>query len=459
LNKTKNVSFATAEKNETESKSLSAIPKPEVEAERILNSPNPLAEIKRHLDNLIAGEDDNKLLIFVLLLSGKVPDPHRKQMLLLKGEAGTGKSMAMNIADLFKTKTIGRLSETALDYQEDLQSYEVLKLQELGHMDSDRPLKFVSADDGGYDVEVTVPRRQENANACAPVASGAPFTTWSKHIPPITLITSTTRVGIEPQFHRRNWIITLDDSEEQTKRIRQWKVEREKEEDMISQGLTTETSNARSKRTLTTLVGMIKPCKVMIAFKNSLTQLLPTENVQVRGHYDKLLSLVYLYGVLLQKQLPKLGDSVVLTADRAIEALEISKQAFESMSSVESRISGLMQALVEEGKVKESIIDREERVKIGKRMNKSPKTVLKYLDFLEEEEYVGSIMAGRERVFVLLVSPEEIAPKFLSLKSKLERRGDIVLFMNTEARGYLNDLCAGKGVGEEEREALLRYFP
>jgi len=424
-----------------------------VEAKAILDSLQPLAGVKKHLDNLIAGENEAKQLIFLLLLSGIVPDPKMKQMILLKGPAGVGKTTLMNIADLFKSKTIGRLSATALDYIEDLSSYQVLKLQELGHMDYDRPLKFVSADDKGYTIEVTVPGKQEEG------ATKAPFKTFTKHIPAITLITSTTRISIEPQFRRRNWIINPDTSKEQTEKIRKWKIEQEDELDRLNQGLVPETSYDKSKQILASLVEMIKPCKVIIPFKDHLTQLLPADNMEVRGHYDKLLSLATLYGVLLQNQLPKLNGWPVLTAERALEILEISKDAFQAMSSMESRITQFIQLLDAEGFDKGFIIDKTKRIKLGRKMDRSHRTVLTYLNFLEDEGYLTSVRTGREKLFELVDAPKEMMRRFASLTSKLKNRDVVTLVLNLEADTYLTELCEEKGVEERLREELLKHFP
>lgn len=420
------------------------------EVHKILTSAHPLTEIKGHLDNIIAGEDANKQLVFLLLLSGKMRDPRMKQMVLLKGAAGVGKTTIMKIANLFKTKTIGRLSETALDYIEDLSTYEVLRLQELGSMDYDRPLKFVSADDKGYTVEVTVPGKQQEGSP--------PFKTFTKHIPAITLISSTTKLGIDPQFRRRNWLINLDTSKEQTEKVRTWKIAREEEEDKVDQGLIKETSYDISKQVLTTLVKMINPCKVIIPFKNRLTQLLPQENMEVRGHYDKLLSLVSLYGVLLQNQLPKLNGYPVLTSDRALEVLELSKDTFEAMGSMEARIVKFLQVMNDAGLGKGSLIDKADRIRLGKSINRTPRTVLSYLNFLEDEGYLGSLRRGREKLFELLDSPKEILKIFDSLTSKLKEKDTIVLFMNMEAHRYLSGLCDEKGVEEETKEELLSHF-
>lgn len=171
----------------------------EKEALRILNSENVGVEIDKHLGNVVSGEEDNRLALFILLLSGKFREPEMKQMILLKGTEGSGKSTLMILADAFKTKDVGRFSEHALDYS-DLKDFEVLRLKEIGHMDEEKQgistLKFLSADDKGYTCEVTV-RDKETGQ----------FTTQEIIIPPITVLSGTTRILIESQYNRRNWII------------------------------------------------------------------------------------------------------------------------------------------------------------------------------------------------------------------------------------------------------------
>jgi len=131
----------------------------EQEAEEILKSKKPVEKIQRHLDNIIAGEGRNKTFLFLNLLSGIPDDPSKKQIILISGHAGGGKSTLMNIADAFKVKDVGRFTQHALDYS-DLEGYQVLRLKEIGKMDEEEQgvstLKFLSSDDRGYKVEYTV---------------------------------------------------------------------------------------------------------------------------------------------------------------------------------------------------------------------------------------------------------------------------------------------------------------
>jgi len=132
----------------------------DAEAEAILRNDNPLTLIKEQLDHLIAGEEENKLLLFVLLLSAKTRDPDFTEMILFKSSSGGGKSTLANyLTGFYNTKKLGRVTRTALDYT-DLQNYEVLYLQELGRLDSEEygisTIKFLSTEDKGYTIEFTV---------------------------------------------------------------------------------------------------------------------------------------------------------------------------------------------------------------------------------------------------------------------------------------------------------------
>ena len=183
---------------------------PETEAkieaalQEIINADNQLKMLSKHLDNLNIGEDDTKKAVVVLALSGKCKD-ELKQIILFKATEGAGKSTIMRVTSKgFKVKDVGRFSSHALDYT-DLGGYEILSLKELGAMDEETQgvstLKFLSSDDMGYTVEVTV-RDEETGR----------FTTEQHKIPPITTISSTTRLQLDPQFERRAWLFGLDES-------------------------------------------------------------------------------------------------------------------------------------------------------------------------------------------------------------------------------------------------------
>ncbi|MEM3760230.1 MAG: bifunctional DNA primase/polymerase, partial [Candidatus Bathyarchaeia archaeon] len=93
---------------------------PEVEAElaseleKILACENQLEALKPHLDNVIVGEEESKKAIFVLLSGSKYAEAEYKQIILLKGTEGTGKSTLMrNLTEGYKVKDVGRFTAHA----------------------------------------------------------------------------------------------------------------------------------------------------------------------------------------------------------------------------------------------------------------------------------------------------------------------------------------------------------
>lgn len=349
----------------------------EKEAETILASPNVPEALKPHLDNILAGEDENKQLMFVLLLSGVMEDAKLKQMILVKGESGAGKTTLMRLADAFKTKNVGRFTAHALDYS-NLADYHILKLKEIGKMDQEfqgvSTIKFLSSDDKGYVVEVA--ERDEKGR----------FGTKQYRVPAITLVTSTTRVSLDSQFERRCWILNADDSEKQTNQIRLWKARREKEKGLVGLGISKQTSYNQSLLVLKALIKKLEKVYVVLVFPETLTQLLKSDKLRVRGDYDKIIGLVKLYAFLHQRTLPSVknpnGQSVIfVTPKSAFDALRLAQKPFITMSTdLEERPRKLVDMLKSMDLTEaDDEINPETREELACKLGCSDRTVYRYL--------------------------------------------------------------------------------
>ena len=419
-------------------KSFNGVPleNAEKEALQILNSENPIEELKKHLDNLVCGEDENKLTIFVLLLSGKFKDPSMKQMILLKGTEGAGKTTLMNIADAFKVKDVGRFTAHALDYT-NLEGYEVLRLKEIGNMDEEKQgvstIKFLSSDDKGYTVEFTI-RDKETGQ----------FTTSQYRIPPITIISSTTRVSLDPQYIRRNWIFNPDESPEQTKRVLKWKAKQEREKAEVALGLRPYTNQQFSKAVLRALISKLEPCNVVIPFPESLAEIFETKTLRVRGDYDKILTFIKLYCFLNQNRLPKIevGNRKIIlaTPQLAIEALKIVlKPLITMMSNLEERTRSLIKVFKELGVEYEGQeITKEKRDLMAQKLGRSVRTIRRYLNEWENAGYLSG--EGRPKIFRLIYNLTQIEEKIAGVSAKLESANDLLYKMQKEALEWLNSL-------------------
>jgi len=427
----------------------------EKEVERILASENPIMEIEKHLDNIIAGERENKITIFILLLSGKFNDSKKKQMILLKGTEGSGKSTLMKIADFFKTKDVGRFSEHALDYT-NLDGYEILRLKEIGNMDEEKQgvstIKFLSSDDKGYIVEVTV-RDKETGR----------FTTEEHIIPPITLISSTTRVILDPQFVRRNWILNPDESEEQTAKVLEWKARYKQELNEVALGIKQFTSLDYSKEVLSQLVKQLEPCTIIVPFPKALTELLNNKVLRVRGDYDKIMAFVELYCFLNQNRLPKKevnGKKIVFAKPQiCLEALKIVQQPLVNMTiSLEKRTQKLIEILKKLGLTsKGTIITKGVRDKIAVLMRRSERTIRKYLGELEVAGYLSS-SEQKPKNYTLLYDLHEIEEKISGISAKLDSADSLIAKMQEEAQKLLT-LPSENGNQRDNEMCLVGTIP
>ncbi|RLI07841.1 hypothetical protein DRO42_07415, partial [Candidatus Bathyarchaeota archaeon] len=415
------------------------------EVEAILNDPQPLERLKPYLDELIAGEDANKLLVFVLLLSGKLPDPRKKEMILFKSESGAGKSTLANaLTSAFKTKKVGRFSEHALDYT-DLTGYQVLYIQEIGHMDEEKQglstIKFLSADDQGYVVEVVVGNPQDG------------FKNIQKRIPPMTVVSSTTRVRLDPQYERRNWVVGLDETPEQTRRIMKLKVKRRLEENEINLGLRDELSCDRAKRLLKRLVEKIEPCRVVILFPESILEVLEHEKIRVRGDYSKLMRLIEYYSILRQRTLPRLmvngTPTVFATPEAALEILQVATEPLTLMTmEMDKRTRKLLEGFREMGLTSAGmVITPELREEMATRLGYSSHTLRVYLNELVRKGYLTDD-SRKPKIYKLPLSLKAIERKVSAISAKLENEEALILQICEEAQKTLKKLSSKMGEGE-----------
>lgn len=412
----------------------SNIPEEDVEAEveSILNADNQLEALKPHLDNLVPGEDDNKKSIYTLNCGSKFPDVRMKQIILLKGTEGGGKSTIMReMSDPFKVKDVGRFTAHALDYT-NLEGYEILRLKEIGVMDKEfqgvSTIKFLSADDKGYSVEVTV-RDKETGE----------LTTKQYWIPPISVISTTTRVLLEPQFERRCWIFNVDESKEQTERVLRWKAKLEREKAEVELGIRKYTSYDFSKAVLKSFVSKLEPCKIVVPFPQTLTEILTSHVLRVRGDYDKIMAFIKLYAFLNKKRLFKWRDVYFVTPEVCLEALQMIEKPLVSMiSRLEDRTRKLIESMKDLGYTSKGVaIGKTEREKIAVKIGRSEKTVRTYFNQWEIQGYMSSDNK-KPKTFSLLYDLDVIEDKISEISAKLKTADSLMDKMRKEAQEWLN---------------------
>ena len=435
-----------------------------VEVERVLEAEKQLEMLKPHLDNVVVGEESNKQAIFVLLTSGKYAKPEMKQMILLKGTAAGGKStLSRELTRGYKTKNVGRFTAHALDYA-DLEGSEVLVLKELGAMDKEdtekrglSTLKFLSSDDRGYTVEMPV-RDEETGR----------FKNTQYKIPAITIISTTTRLTLDPQFERRTWLFNVDETVEQTKKIAFWKAQNEKQKTQKLLGLRQYTDYEFSKEVLKRFVEKLEPINVIIPFPETLTEILGYNILRVRGDLDKVYNFLKFYGLFNKKRLQQLNENVyVLTPEICVEAIELIVEPLTNMlSQMDERAKAILEALKKVSDVtqrktadgetvevetkyclKGSEITKKVRDRITVEVDKSERTVRNFFNFLSNTPFVSS--DGKKPItYTLLVDVETIEQKLSGILEKLKTSNLLIPEMEKEAQKLLNSLLENKTLRE-----------
>jgi hypothetical protein len=441
-----------AKKEENEAK----VYDPQVEAEiqtelaKVLDAENQVEALKPHLDRVLVGEDDSKVPIFVLLLGSKYKEAEFKQIILIKATEGSGKStLIRNLAEGYRVKDVGRFSAHALDYT-NLEGYQILSLKELGSMDMEKQgvstIKFLSSDDRGYNVEITV--RDE--------ATGK-FKTETYTIPCITVVSTTTRLILDAQFERRAWLFSMDETPQQTERVAKWKAENEREKAEVLLGKRKITSLEFSQEVIRRFVAQIKPVKVVIPFPQTLSELLGYEVLRVRGDIDKLYVFVKFYAALNVKRLEKLKEDVYkVTPEVCMEALRIAEKPLVGMlSKMDERTHAILSVLKEikdieyrtgeDGEqheelvkydVKGSQIDKKVREQIAVKLGKSERTIRKFFTSLEDSGYVSGDQK-KPKTYTLLYDVSEIEDKLIGLSAKFKSANLLMGKMIKEAQEWL----------------------
>jgi len=422
------------------------------EAERILEADNQLMVLEPHLDNVHVGERNNKLTMVVLNLSGKYEDPKMKQIIILKGVPGGGKtSLVRETTTGHNVKEIGRFTAHALDYT-NLEGVEILYIKELGNIDEDKSgvstIKFLSSEDGGYVTEYTT--RDEKTGR---------LTTATNEIPPITLNSTTTRISLDSQLERRGWLIPVDDSEEQTKRVLEWKAKRERQEAEKAMGWRKVTDYEFSREVIKRVIQRMKLAEIIIPFPLTLTRVYSSEFLRLRGDISKIFAFIKLYGQFNLKRLCKAKDDVyAVTPEVAVEALDLIDPIMVSMLvKLEKRTSEILEALkhtkISKGR---SLLDGHEifvrpvnegdeitkavREQIAQALHKSYNTIHKRFNALQASGYLSGD-DKKPKTFTLLYDVDLILGKLKKESGKLKSPDSLMAEMEKESQEWLNSKC------------------
>jgi DNA-binding transcriptional ArsR family regulator len=394
-------------------------------AKRILRSPHALRIIKILLDESIRREGRNKVYSFLVTLTAKHPNPKLKQILMLGGAPGGGKTTIANVlAKMLRTKRVGRYSEHAMDYS-NLERYDLLYVQELLDLEQQKrmgvsTIRFLSADDQGYTVEFTTGDPKQG------------FTTKTRKIPAMTVITTTTVADTEAQFERRIHRVNVDESADTTKAVIEWKADEEKRAVFEWLG---DVPARRGIYVLKAIVEQLQPYEVSTAaVSRTLGEILKTTHIRARGDYNKLLALTEMVAWLYQEQRPYVIRSgkdreerlIFALPQDAYYALEVGLQPILTMmTELDKRLRDLLPTIIElkdsqytprvKGKELEAILGFTTAQILPRAKQTlglpglSRSTIYRWLDIFEDKGVLAKSKAGGENVYSVISIPENEA--------------------------------------------------
>jgi len=425
-------------------------------ARRILKSPHVLQIIKILLDESIRRESRNKVYAFLIMLTAKHPDPALKQILVLGGSPGGGKTTVANVLkQLVRTKKVGRFTEHAMDYS-DLEKYQLLYIQELLDLEQQKKMgvssvRFLSADDQGYTVEFT----------SGDAKTG--FKTQQRKIPAMTVISTTTVVDTEAQFERRIHRMNMDESRQTTRAVLDWKAQEEKRAVLEWLG---DVKPRRGIYILKAIIDLLKPCHISTAaISHTMSQILKDTYLRARGDYSKLLALTAMTAWLHQQQRPYVTRGVTAQEERMIfalpqdayYALQVGLQPILTMmTQLDKRLRDLLPVVYQLKDLKYTYkrgkeLDTVDGFTVNQLLPKAREavkpdlprhTLYLWLKTLEDRGILAVSKLGAENVYSLISAPEGIDVR-VDKVSDLRSESEIGVKLQKEAESFFFSISAG----------------
>ena len=246
-----------------------------------LQSPDLLARIKKIFDEVIAGEDDTKLMMFLLSLTCLTDSP---QFVVVKGESSAGKSYLVNniLEPYCKADMVikfSRVTPRAMEYAELDFTNKILFVQELGGIGSQEQFRVWNSEKGLS--LATIDDSEGSMKMKKMDIKGVP-----------AFVTTTTQYELDAELETRTWTLSPNESNEQTKKI----LEYESKKQMMPNPSTDFSALIAALKCLKT-----KP--VLIPFADMLTSCFQMQ-VKTRRDFKKLMTLIKTIAFLYQKQRP-----------------------------------------------------------------------------------------------------------------------------------------------------------
>ena len=254
------------------------------EALNLALDPALLYRIKKDLDRLIVGENENKLLLFMIAASSLTDKPMGA---IITGESSAGKSHLMNrvLSYFDNVFEVTRMTEASPDRLGTNFKHKILKVEELHGAQKAQSKIRVWISEGKLRLLTTVKDEDGNITTDIIETDGIPV-----------FITTTTSVTPDEELLNRIFILSVDETPEQTRAIVKYEAQQFMEPDF---------EDPEPDPVIKAYLQKIQYVnRAVIPYANLLAEAFPCDTVKARRDFKKLLNLIYVSAVLHQYQRP-----------------------------------------------------------------------------------------------------------------------------------------------------------
>jgi DNA primase len=250
----------------------------------------------------IVGEERNRIFLLIIAISHKMPETLHA---LVQGSSGSGKTkIVRQVSDCMPQENVTRftrISDKALyNYPQHYFTNRLLIIEDVDGLSEDAEMAFRELQSSG-ELRSSVSLKLDNGQitGAEKVVSG-----------PIASMSCTTKGEIYEDNMSRVFLIAVDESPEQTKRIIAY-------QNRVAAGAVNKEDEERAKVFIQKLMGIIQPCQVVNPFAEKLQ--LPEEAHKIRRLNDLFQCFVKMVTLLNQYQRKRDGRRRLITEVEDIE--------------------------------------------------------------------------------------------------------------------------------------------
>ena len=350
------------------------------ESLRILKNENLIEMIKKDLTDIgIAGEEKNKIMLYMVYTSRKLKKP---MSVIIKGESAGGKSyLAGKVLKLFppeEVKNFTEISAKSLFYmgEEELRHKILVIFERHGSRTSDYSIRSLQSEEK---LQIAVTMKD--------VKSGN-FVTREKEVRgPIAYVETSTELSIHPENETRMFDLYIDESAEQTRRI--YEIQ---DLEYLPERKVTEEQLKGIVRKHRNMQRMLKAVKVKIPYVREIR--FPDNRLRLRRDRMRFLALIESITFINQYQRER---EEINGEEYIISETEDYRQAYEIAEKImEETLSVLQPKSRELLDIIKGIGRRNIRIRaIVEASGWNSQKVRRYIKQLKEEEYVEQINGGQ----------------------------------------------------------------